>query len=111
MIVAWHNSIAPLSFFDRGIPDIIAYLNIAGLTVQERFLQALDHAPYHQQVFILPPWADIYINDTERWQTFEEAIAIYKTIKTTYLQLGYEIVELPKAPLAERLRFIIDFFE
>ncbi len=109
MIVSWHNSSAPLSFFDRGIPDIIAYLKIAELPVPDKFMLALERAPYNRQVFILPPWADIYVNDNERWQSFEEATAIYKSIKATYADLGFAIVELPKVSLEKRLSFIIDF--
>lgn len=109
MVISWYTSVAPLSFFDRGIPDIIAYLKIAELPVPDKFMSALEQAPYSRRVFILPPWADIYVNDNERWQSFEEAAAIYEAIKATYAELGFVIVELPKVSLEALLTFIIDF--
>jgi predicted ATPase len=109
MIIAWKNSSSALTFFDRGIPDIIAYLKIAGLPVPGKYNLALKDHPYQNQVFILPPWKQIYITDTERWQSFEEASAIYDCIKDTYRSFAFELIELPKVPLADRLKFILSF--
>ena len=97
-----------LTFFDRGIPDVIAYLNIAGLPVPESYHSDLFLHPYEKQVFILPPWKDIYVNDSERWQSFEEATAIYHSIRETYTGFGFELIELPKASEAIRIHFIRD---
>ncbi len=66
-----------ITFFDRGIPDIVAYLEVAGLSLTEPFQAALQAYPYAAPVFILPPWEAIYVNDEERWQTFDEATVLY----------------------------------
>ena len=95
-------------FFDRGIPDIVAYLQGAGLPVEEIYYTALEKFRYAPTVFLLPPWQDIYVNDSERWQTFEEAQLLADQIRTVYRQAGYRIVELPRCTVQERILFIQD---
>ena len=94
-------------FFDRGIPDIIAYLRAANQPVEQIYHQAVLAYPYQPRVFIAPPWPEIYVNDSERWQTFQEAAALYHALKDTYQLLGYTVVELPKASVAERVKFVL----
>ncbi|QJD79642.1 AAA family ATPase [Spirosoma rhododendri] len=94
------------TFFDRGIPDIVAYLRVAGLPVDSAFYEAVQQYPYQQQVFMAPPWEAIYVNDSERWQTFAEATSLHNALVDTYLSLGFTIVPLPLAPVADRVAFI-----
>jgi len=37
--------------------------------------------PYNPVVFLLTPWEEIYATDSERDQTFEEAIKVLKRVK------------------------------
>jgi predicted ATPase len=107
MVAAYHAvADKALVFFDRGIPDIIAYLRAAALPVSEKYDAAIRQYPYHRTVFLLPPWQEIYVKDNARWQTFEEAEAIYHCIKATYQSVGYHITELPKSTLEQRVQFI-----
>jgi predicted ATPase len=99
--------VADTVFFDRGIPDIIAYLKASGLSIDEDYTVALKDYPYQKHVFILPPWQEIYVNDAERWQTFEESVVLYEAIKSVYLDLNFRLVEVPKLPLDARLRYIM----
>ena len=96
-----------ISFFDRGIPDIIAYLKVGELPVDQQFYDATEKYRYEPFVFITPPWKEIYVNDNERWQTFEEACILYEMLVSVYLDLGYEIIELPLVPIEERLAFVL----
>ena len=96
------------TFFDRGIPDIIAYLKAAKLAVDDRYYTALQQHPYQPAVFILPPWQAIYVNDAERWQTFDEAVHLYIAIKETYEALGFTLIEVPPAGVDNRMNFIIE---
>lgn len=96
-----------VTFFDRGIPDIVAYLRAASLQVQENYTQALQQHPYNVAAFILPPWKEIYLNDNERWHTYEEAEAIYFYIKETYQSLGFTLIELPKTTVNERKKLVL----
>ena len=95
-----------LVFFDRGIPDILAYLNFAKTSPSENFKQLNKTFAYHK-VFVTPPWEAIYRKDNERSETFEEAQEIHQHICHTYAQLGYEVVEIPYGIPSERAEFIL----
>jgi predicted ATPase len=95
-----------LVFFDRGIPDIIAYLSAAGLPVTEKYITALHQYPYQKTVFLLRPWQSIYVKDPARWQTFEEAETICRNIEETYQSAGYHIIELPEGTVGQRAQFV-----
>jgi predicted ATPase len=95
------------TFFDRGIPDIVAYLKVGQLEVSDRQQRALETYPYNPCVFMAPPWESIYVNDAERWQTFEEASELYHALAETYLSAGYQIIELPLCPVENRVKFIL----
>lgn len=99
---------ASITFFDRGIPDIIAYLKAAGLPVPACYYTALQQHQYQPQVFILPPWQAIYVNDAERWQSYEEAVQLYTHISETYRELGYMLIEVPPAGIANRMDHILE---
>ena len=94
-------------FFDRGIPDVIAYLKVGGLSVNERFFDAASKFRYAKEVFMAPPWAEIYVNDAERWQTFEEACVLHDALFSVYKDLEYNIQMLPYVSVEERVDFIV----
>ena len=98
---------ASITFFDRGVPDIIAYLESADLSVPEKYFEATEECNYDQMVFILPPWEEIYVNDSERWQSFEESVLIYEAIKKAYIKLNFNLIEVPKMPVEDRTAFIL----
>ncbi|MFV0580984.1 MAG: AAA family ATPase [Parabacteroides gordonii] len=95
-------------FFDRGIPDTLAYAALIGLPDKENIEQAVAKYRYSKQVFILPPWEDIYCTDKERKQLFNEAIDTYYVMKEVYEKAGYTLIEIPKIPVTERRDFVID---
>jgi predicted ATPase len=95
-------------FFDRGVPDVIGYLKVTGLTVPPHMDAAARTIRYHRQVFIAPPWPAIYGQDAERKQTLEEARLTYEAMVETYSAYGYELIELPKVSVEERVRFVLD---
>ncbi|MBD2768696.1 AAA family ATPase [Hymenobacter sp. BT664] len=95
-----------VTFFDRGIPDIIAYLEVAGLPVPPAYLAVAAAHPYQNPVLLAPPWAEIYVNDAERWQTFAEAEALYQALRHTYQRLGSTVLDLPKTTVAARVDFV-----
>ncbi|HMH21368.1 MAG TPA: AAA family ATPase [Puia sp.] len=108
MVASWHDAAEQaVTFFDRGIPDINAYLTVAGLPVSANQEEALRRYPYARTVFLLTPWREIYVQDEARWQTFEEAETIGHQLANVYSKSGYEIVELPKCPVDQRVDFII----
>ncbi|MFB4310655.1 AAA family ATPase [Actinomadura sp. GTD37] len=95
-------------FFDRGIPDIVGYLRLEGRSVPAHLDTAARTFRYDERVFIAPPWPEIYARDTERKQSRDEAERTYESMVTTYTEYGYELVELPRAPVEDRVRFVTD---
>ncbi len=147
MTAQLENTPQDVCFFDRGLPDIIAYLQRGNITAavfstavcpillpiyKEGKLplllvftgsakiiipQFLLHPP--GRIFLLtipnapklinslsPPWQDIFINDTERPETYQQSVDIYRHLKNTYTDLGFQLIELPKVSVAERVKFV-----
>lgn len=96
-----------LLFYDRGIPDIIGYLKTIGEDVPEHFYRAAKLYRYHHKVFVFPPWPEIYAQDRERKQPFDEALRTYEAMVSVYCGEGYEVVTVPKAPVAQRGAFVL----
>ncbi len=95
-------------FFDRGVPDVIGYLRVCGLDVPRHMLTAADKFRYNKRVFLAPPWREIFHEDTERKQSWEEAVATFEAMVRTYETFDYEIVPLPLASLEERAKFVLE---
>ena len=93
-------------FFDRGIPDVIAYLDFKEISYGEKFLNACKKHKY-DIVFMLRPWEEIYINDTQRYESYKELVKIDNFIYNTYTSLNYKITEIPKTSIKNRLEFIL----
>lgn len=96
-----------ITFFDRGIPDVIAYMIKANLELPSSYVRWLQDYNYHAIVFITPPWEKIFVNDSERIETISDAIVAHEFITKTYSDLGYELKELPKISIEERVDFIL----
>ncbi len=94
-------------FFDRGLPDIIAYVRRGGLNAPAKYFEKCKD--YNKCIFLAPPWKEIFINDDERPESFEDALEISSFLRNTYRELGFTIVELPKLSIKERLLFIEDY--
>jgi predicted ATPase len=94
-------------FFDRGVPDVLGYLEPCGLPVPSHVENAARSFRYARRVFVLPPWAEIFTADEERKQSWEEARRTCEAMIAVYTRLGYELVEVPRAPVKERADFVL----
>jgi len=56
---------------------------------------------------VTPPWKEIFTNDPERPYSFDFAIEDYRSNVAAYRECGYELIELPKVPVSERVDFIL----
>jgi len=92
--------------FDRGLPDVVAYLRLCGLSVPSHAERAARGFRYHHRVFIAPPWKEIFAQDAERKQSFEEAQATYEALVESYSALNYELILLPRSSVEERVKFV-----
>jgi len=88
-------------FFDRGVPDSLTAEAPAWMWAAARRLR------YNTVVFVPPPWREIYAQDAERRQTFEDCLATHALILRTLRDLDYRPVELPRADVAERADFVL----
>jgi predicted ATPase len=107
---SWHAAHAEPGpvFFDRGAPDTIGYLRLCGRPVPDHITSAAEKFRYARQVFVAPPWPEIFTQDEERKQTLDEAERTFRSVTGVYAELDYELVPLPLAPVEERLRFVLD---
>jgi predicted ATPase len=95
-------------FFDRGVTELVGYLQLIGLPVPEHFLRAAAKFRYDRRVFLAPHWPAIYVNDAERRQSLEEAAETSERVAAAYVGAGYELITLPLVSIAERVAFVLD---
>jgi predicted ATPase len=94
-------------FFDRGILDILAYLDFAETPHNFEFKKVMDGLQI-DQVFITPPWQEIHKTDNERYESFEEAKEIHKHLMNSYEKFGFQPVEIPIGAIEDRVSFILE---
>jgi predicted ATPase len=102
-----HQEPHNIVFLDRGIPDVLAYMNYIGDSYPP-FFDAACKEHIYTKIFILPPWEDIYVSDQERYENFEQAQLIHDHLEETYQNYGYELIEVPKDTVDKRILFILD---
>ncbi|HET8839481.1 MAG TPA: ATP-binding protein [Flavobacteriaceae bacterium] len=96
----------PYVFIDRGIPDVSAYLDYIGNDYPEIFTKT-NKAYRYDKIFVLPIWKEIHRTDDERYESHEQAVKIQKFLIATYVDLGYELISVPKTSIEERAAFIL----
>lgn len=100
------HTVGPV-FFDRGIPDVLGYVRLMSIPAPEHMQNAARTFSYNHKVFIATPWREIFRQDQERKQDFDEAIRTYDALAATYTALGYELVAIPCLPVDDRVSFIL----
>jgi predicted ATPase len=95
-------------FFDRGVPDVLGFLHVLNLPVPGHMQRAADSFRYNRRAFIAPPWREIFRQDGERKQGFDEAVRTYDAMVATYTALGYELLEIPRSAVEARISFVLD---
>lgn len=98
--------VAPV-FFDRGVPEVLAWARLLGIGVQPHHREAVARCRYAPVVFIAEPWPEIYVTDQERREDFARALRSYQPTLDAYVEAGYALRVLPRASVAERLRFVL----
>lgn len=93
-----------LFFFDRAVPDSVAYYGLNKKEIDEVLRAAMREIRY-RKIFLL----DLvdFRNDEARSETPEEAMILHGMIREAYVQEGYEIVEVPVLPVSERADYIL----
>mgnify|MGYP000574935144 CR=1 FL=1 len=94
-------------FFDRGIPDVHAYMNYFKTDYPSVFIEKSKQYKY-DLIFHFSPWKEIHTTDNERYETFEESSTIDHFLKEAYTELNYNIINVPFGSVDERTNFIIN---
>ena len=91
-------------FFDRGIPDSVAYYQLVRIPLDD-MMRAYMHEVRYRKVFLL----DLidFRTDEARHETPEQAMLLHGMIREAYVDQGYEIIEVPVLPVAERADYIL----
>lgn len=92
-------------FFDRGIPDSIAYMHANGVAPTSAMEEASKKFVY-RKVFILDMVG--YAIDHARIESPEVALRIQEALYDAYTELGMPVVRVPVMPLKERVEFILN---
>lgn len=93
-------------FLDRGLPDVLAYMDYVGDQYPDHFKEVC-HKYQYDKVFVLAPWQEIFIQDSERYESFEEAIDIHHCLLDTYTNFGYDLIDVPFETVHNRAQFIL----
>ncbi len=108
----WKNFISnshltSLLFFDRSFIDSACMLFDSDKDRYDQIRNSHLTNRYNNKVFITPPWKEIYRNDEERDQSFEESIEVNERLDKWYREHGYDIIVLPKDTIENRANFIL----
>ena len=94
-----------LIFFDRALPDEVAYYKYFKLEPDEKLVEYLKKASY-KQIFIM----DLLPLDQDYARTEDQQaqIELHNLIIGVYKERGEPIVFVPVLPVKERVKFILD---
>lgn len=101
------NFNTPILFYDRGLPDVTAYMDFAKNNYPENFSETCLKYKY-DAIFILPPWEEIYEQDEVRYESFAQAQEIFNFLQKGYVNYGYKIHQVPVGTLSLRTNFILN---
>lgn len=90
-------------FLDRGIPDTIGYYQLYEFDVQE-ILKFCKRNVY-KKIFFLEPIP--FEKDYARIEDEKKAEKLSELLKKAYLDLGYEVIVVPRMTIEKRVNFIL----
>lgn len=96
-----------LAFFDRGVHDILAYMDYIGNSYPNEFIEAANATKY-DYIFILKPYKVIYKTDNERYEDFNQALKIHEHLIATYTFFNYKLIDVPFDTVENRTDFILN---
>lgn len=91
-------------FFDRGIPDSIAYFKLNGLDPVEPFQKSTEVR--YQNVFLFERLR--FLTDPVRSENKQTARRLGRLIEESYQSLGYDLIQVPLLSVEERTQFVLE---
>jgi len=93
-------------FFERGIPDSIAYFKLIGRDIKkERLLEKSLNQCFYKKVFLLQLLD--YKKDYARVETKKQAQLLETLLQKSYAYVNIPLIKIPKLPIKERLKVIL----
>ncbi len=90
-------------FWDRAVPDSIAYFQLAGLDTAEVFRNSFTF--HYKQIFLFERIR--FKTDTVRSEDDQTAADLDRLLAAAYRRLGYKPLKVPLLPVDERVDFIL----
>ncbi|MCO5723369.1 AAA family ATPase [Robiginitalea marina] len=100
----------PFVFYDRGIPDVIAYMDYFGQGYCEEFTGPCQDLRYDAAI-LLPPWEEIYTRDEARLESFQQACEIHDYLARSYARCGYRVQTLPSGSVKDRAENLLGMIQ
>jgi predicted ATPase len=91
-------------FFDRGVPDSIAYYKLNGLDSAEPFQKSGEIR--YQNVFLFERLR--FLTDPVRSENEKTALRLDRLIRESYHALGYDLIHVPLLSVEARTEFILE---
>ena len=92
-------------FFDRSIIEPIAYWRSQG-QMAPHLERAVTRFQYATDVFMAPPWPEIFEKDKQRQHAFDPQQTEYLRLTEAFEAFGYRLIHLPKVGIVERADFV-----
>jgi len=93
-------------FYDRSLIDVVSYLKNYNKKIPINWIKYIEKKKYYKNIFYCPLWEDIYINTDRRKENYDDTIQIDNVMRKFYKELGYNIKELPRESVLNRIDFI-----
>lgn len=93
---------AGVTLFDRSALDALAWLDAAGEAVPEGVRGQVAALGYARDVFVVPPWPEIYQTDADRRHGFKAAVAEHAHLAAWLPEQGFVLHEVPKGSVEAR---------
>lgn len=102
-----NNADTEIVFIDRGLPDVLAYMDYIGDEYPQKFIDSCNEHVY-DMTFILEPWQEIFVSDSERYENFDQAVKIHHHLLNTYERFEYNLMDVPFDTIENRAQFILN---
>ncbi len=94
-------------FLDRGLPDVLAYMDYFDTAYPEEFVALCQNNRY-DKVFVLAPWKEIFVGDMVRYENFEQSEIIHEHLLNSYRNFDYDLINVPFDTIEKRTDFILE---
>ncbi|HLC70123.1 MAG TPA: ATP-binding protein [Patescibacteria group bacterium] len=101
------NINSDITFFDRGIPDRLAFLKFDNLPIPQKMLEHAKSCGY-DKVFFLEGDNSSYVTASHRPYGLSDSLRFVELVKEIYSNLGHDLIVIPFCPKEERLKIILE---